>query len=560
MSADEKPASATVAGAALTEPGEAPVPRDLRHHARMRPHHVAVVQGRDRVSYADLESRANRLAAALRAHGVRRGDHVAMRMGNRCDTLALGWAAWRCGAYLTPMATTLTVTELAYLVRDSNATVVIGDGQLGPSARSLALALIDELGPEHAATWLSLGGDLPGHTPLEPDLVNATPGPIPDEAPGALMMYTSGTTGSPKGVIRPLLAPGYRGPPPFAGDLLDLFDLDGPDVRYLSTAPLHHAAPLRTALAVTAGGGTVHLMDRFDAEQALGTLEAEGITHSQWVPSMFQRLLDLSPERRARHHAPAHRLAIHGAAPCPAELKREMIDWWGPILLEYYSGTEGIGLTLIDSHEALARPGSVGRARKGRLHVVDDQGCELPAGQTGLVCFSGTPPFAYHRAPEKTASRTLAGGLQTFGDLGHVDAEGWLYLTDRLDDMIISGGVNVYPQEVEAVIRQVSGVWDCAVVGWPDERFGERPVAFVVPRRDASDRARLTLDIADRCRLRLSRIKQPEQIHLVAELPRSTTGKLLRRHLRAERHGEDSGPREGIDTASSGLTQGRGLG
>ena len=248
---------------------------------------------------------------------------------------------------------------------------------------------------------------------------------------------------------------------------------------------------------------------------------------------MFQRLLGLPAERRSAFRAPAHRAAIHGAAPCPPALKKAMIDWWGPILVEYYSGSEGIGLTLIDSAEALQRPGSVGRARKGTLHIADESGAEVPAGVTGLVCFSGVAPFAYHKAPAKTAARTLPQGWQTFGDIGHVDADGYLYLTDRLDDMIISGGVNLYPQEIEAAIREAPSVWDCAVVGVPDERFGERPVAFVVPRRDAgADMPALIAAVQHHCEQHLGRFKRPKWIHTLDSLPRSPTGKLLRRRLR----------------------------
>jgi fatty-acyl-CoA synthase len=345
------------------------------------------------------------------------------------------------------------------------------------------------------------------------------------------MMYTSGTTGAPKGVRRPLLPADWRGTPPFAADLIALFGVGGDDVRYLSTAPLYHAAPLRFALAVTAGGGSVHVMERFDAVTALELLQREGITHSQWVPAMFQRMLALPQPLRASFQAPAHRCAIHGAAPCAPELKRAMIDWWGPILLEYYSGSEGVGLTLIDSVDALAHPGSVGRARKGTLHIVDDAGREVPTGTTGLVCFSGVAPFEYHNAPEKTAARTLPQGRQTFGDLGHVDREGFLYLTDRQDDMIISGGVNLYPQEIEAAIRNVPGVWDCAVVGVPDERFGERPVAFIVPVRGQTG-TDLEDVVRQHCEHKLGRYKRPDAIYVTAELPRSPTGKLLRRELR----------------------------
>ena len=481
---------------------------DLRCHAAAAPQRRAVVCGSESLTYGELEALANRIAALLRGRGLRRGDHIAMHVGNRPEALAIGWAAWRTGLYLTPLPTTASASELRYLAEDCDAKLVF----------------INE-GP--APGWLRAG--VPALTLSPALLAGASPLPAEHEPPGALLMYTSGTTGAPKGVYRPLLAADWRGTPPFAADLIGLFGVGGSEVRYLSTAPLYHAAPLRTALAVTAGGGTVFVMEQFDADAALRILEDEAITHSQWVPEMFQRLLALPAERRARLEAPAHRTAIHGASPCPSALKRKMIEWWGPILLEYYSGSEGIGLTLIDSQEALQHPGSVGRARKGVLHIVDVTGHELPPGCTGLVCFSGVSPFAYYKAPEKTAKRTTPQGWQTFGDVGHVDTDGYLYLTDRLDDMIISGGVNVYPQEIEAVLREAPGVWDCAVIGQPDARFGERPVAFVVQARDAP----LSLDaLRIFCEARLARTKPPAAFHVIEALPRSLTGKLLRRQLR----------------------------
>lgn len=498
---------------------------DLRRHAAAAPGRCAIACGDERLGYGELEALANRLAAVLRARGLQRGNHVATLVGNRPEGLALAWAAWRSGLYLTPVSTALAPPELRHLVDDCEAKAVIVDSEQA----ALAGAVDWPAGVQR----LALRGGLAGFDDLRPEIAAASPRPAEHEPPGALMMYTSGTTGAPKGVHRPLLPADWRGTPPFAADLIALFGVGGTDVRYLSTAPLYHAAPLRVALAVTAGGGTVFVMERFDAGAALDLIEREAVTHSQWVPVMFQRLLALPADRRARHHAPAHRTAIHGAAPCPPAVKRAMIDWWGPILLEYYSGSEGIGLTLITSEEALQRPGSVGRARKGTLRIADEAGRELPAGATGLVCFSGIAPFAYYKAPEKTATRTLPQGWQTFGDIGHVDADGYLYLTDRLDDMIISGGVNLYPQEIEAVLRDAPGVWDVAVVGVPDERFGERPVAFVVPDRScAADRQALLAALRAHAGQRLGRFKQPDAIHLVDDLPRSATGKLLRRRLR----------------------------
>ena len=502
--------------------------RDLRRAALATPLRAAIVCGSERLSYAELEALANRMAAALRGLGLVRGDHVASLIGNRPEAVALGWAAWRAGLYLTPMATGLTAGELRYLVENCDAKAVVADGALAEVASSLhGLA-------GSGRSWLSLRGEIPGFDAMEPMLASVSPLPMADETPGALMVYTSGTTGEPKGVIRPLLPADYRGTPPFAADLLTLFGLGQEPVRYLSTAPLYHAAPLRFALTVTAGGGTAHVMGRFDAEEALRLLEQEEITHSQWVPAMFQRLLQLPAARRAAFKAPMHRSAVHGAAPCTPAVKQAMIEWWGPILVEYYSGSEGVGLTLIDSVEALAKPGSVGRVRKGTLHIADESGNEVAIGTTGLICFSGVAPFAYYKAPEKTAAHTLPQGWQTFGDIGHVDADGYLYLTDRLDDMIISGGVNVYPQEIEAAIREVPGVWDCAVVGVADESFGECPVAFVVPERERAGAApnELIATVRDHCEQQLGRIKRPAQIRIIESLPRSATGKLLRRALR----------------------------
>jgi long-chain acyl-CoA synthetase len=502
--------------------------RDLRLSSTLRPRHPAIVCGDRQLDYAELEALANRIANVLRGAGLQRGDHIASLLGNRPEALALAWGAYRCGLYLTPMATTLTASELAYLVSDCDARVVVSEVEMRAVAEPLAL----DRSP--GTQWLAFGGEMAGFVPIEPLLAAASDLPHADEPPGALMVYTSGTTGAPKGVHRDLPPADFAGTPAFAADLHLLFGLGDPDVVYLSTAPLYHAAPLRFALAVTAGGGTVHVIDRFDADDALHLLERHAVTHSQWVPTMFQRLLALPEERRRTFAAPHHRVSVHGAAPCTVSIKQAMIDWWGPILLEYYSGSEGIGLTLIDSAEALLKPGSVGRARKGVVHIVDPEGNESPVGETGVIHFSGVKPFGYYKAPDKTAAKTSPQGWQTFGDMGHVDAEGWLYLTDRQDDMIISGGVNVYPQEIEAAMLEVPGVWECAVVGLPDDRFGERPFAFIVPIKGTTALAAdaLVVDIRMHCERHLGRLKQPSGFRVLEQLPRSPTGKVLRRQLR----------------------------
>lgn len=500
----------------------------LRDVAAQAPERVAIVHGETRLRYAELEAAANRLARLLRDCGLQRGDHLAAVLPNGPEIFQVVWAAYRCGLYFTPVPFTLAPREAAYVIENCRARVVIAHGACA--------ALAQALPPAGGAVerWFSLGPDIDGYTALEPLLACRPALPITDEAPGALMLYTSGTTGAPKGVCRPLLPADYTGMPPFARDLLEQFQLGAEDVRYLSPAPLYHAAPLRTSLAVTAGGGTVFVMDHFEAEAALDLIESERITHSQWVPTMFQRMLALPEVRRRAHHAPWHRVAYHGAAPCPPAVKRAMIEWWGPILLEYYAGTESVGGTTITSQEWLRKPGSVGRPSRGRIHVLDDRDEELPAGQTGRIFFSGATAFEYFGEPGKTGTRTSRQGYQTLGDIGHVDADGYLYLSDRADDMIISGGVNIYPQEIEAAIMEVPGVADCGVVGMPDERFGERAVAFVVPAAQAAGAPdRLLEAIREGSRLRLGRLKQPSAIHFCEALPRSPIGKLLRRQLPA---------------------------
>jgi fatty-acyl-CoA synthase len=517
--------------------GVSPTPvYDIRAHARAAPERTAIVFRGERMSYAKLERLANRLAHLLRESGLARGDHFAALLPNGTLMLALPWAAWRTGTYFTPISTALTAAEVRYLVDDCDARLVIAEASLGDVVRALPQQL------ERRLRWLAHGGAIEGFEALEPLVAAASPEPANAEPPGSLMLYTSGTTGAPKGVYRPLLPAEHRGTPPFAGDLVEVFGLAGEHVRYLSPGPLYHAAPLRFSLATLAGGGTVVVMPRFDAAGALALLQAERITVSQWVPVMFSRMLALPEVERAAFAAPAHTMAIHAAAPCPVPLKRRMIEWWGPILMEYYAGSEGVGMTTIDSADWLQHPGSVGRQRRGELHIVGADGAELSAGQAGLVTFSGMPAFEYYKAPEKTAQRRTREGWLTLGDVGYVDAEGYLFLTDRLDDMLISGGVNVYPQEIEAAIALVPGVAECAVVGVADERFGERPVAFIVPTDRDADAADLIAEVQRRCEATLGRIKRPDRFIVRTELPRLPTGKLLRRQLREELRAGAAGP------------------
>jgi long-chain acyl-CoA synthetase len=501
----------------------------LRDWASREPGRVALrFQSGEQLSYADLEALANRLASLFEASGLAHGDHVAVILGNDPHMLAGAWAAYRSGVYLTPIANTFSAAEIAYVVANSKAKLVIADAHYRETVSDLPTVSTE------SRRWLALGGDIPGWERLEGALEALPPTPREHEIPGALMLYSSGTTGAPKGIWRPLLTPEKigDGPPPFARDLIEIFGIHSA-TRYLSPAPLYHAAPLRCTLAVSAAGGTSFIMRKFDAATALDLLRDEAITLSQWVPTMLQRMLALPEATRAAFLAPAHKIAIHAAAPCPPSVKRAMIAWWGPILREYYSGSESVGLATIDSHEWLAKPGSVGKVAKGVPHILDEAGRELPPGKVGAIYFSGVSKFAYFGEPEKTAARTSPDGYQTLGDVGYLDEDGYLFLADRLDDMIISGGVNLYPREIEIALEEAPGVAECAVIGVADEQFGERPIAFVVRAEGhAGDDSAFLAGLEAYCRARLGKTKQLKAFHLVASLPRTPTGKLLRRALR----------------------------
>ncbi|SMF66087.1 fatty-acyl-CoA synthase [Tistlia consotensis] len=485
------------------------------------------------VTFGELEARANRLEQLFRNRGLARGDHVAGILSNGPDVIAAAWAAARTGLYYTPVAHTFSLPEIAHVVNDSTAALVLADGRFADRLAELPARC------KAARHWLTTRtrGTAPHEMEdLEAALATMPDAPPEDESPGMLMMYSSGTTGAPRGIWRPLPSAEQigEGPPAFARDLIEIFGVD-PETRYLSPAPLYHAAPLRWTLAVIAGGGMALIMDKFDAERALDHLQRREITMSQWVPTMFRRMLALPEQRRAAFRAPRHHLALHAAAPCPVDLKRRMIDWWGPILTEYYAGSESVGLTVLDSAEWLAHPGSVGRAVKGRIRILGEDWSELPPRQVGKVYFSDSSKFEYFNDPEKTRSRLSPQGWQTFGEIGWVDEDGWLYLSDRQDDTIISGGVNIYPQELEQAIEEMAQVAECAVVAMPDEDFGERPAAFVVPVPGlrTSDEE-LAAQVAAHCKERLGRTKQPHRIRVVGELPRSEVGKLLRRRLREQ--------------------------
>ena len=499
----------------------------LRYWNSVVPDRVAVAVGELTLTYKQLEQQANQLARVFDAFGLARGDHVAALLPNHPFVIVMAWAAYRRGLYFTPVSTALSTPDAAYILGNCQAKLVIAQ-----SPATSALTELPGVVCSAAIIWLSHGEPIAGFEAVESRMAQQADGQSDHECPGALMLYTSGTTGFPKGVWRPLPDAGYVGPPTFAADLISVFQLDD-DSRYLLTGPLYHAASLRAVLAVVSSGGTAICLQKFDAETALRTVMAQRVTHTQWVPTMLQRMLRLPEDVRKLYHAPDHRLAWHAAAPCPASVKRAMIDWWGPIIMEYYAGSEGVGMTVINAQEWLAHPGSVGRVLRGVPHILDDDWNELPPGKTGRIYFSGLTAFQYFGDPDKTAGRTSPLGYQTLGDIGYLDEEGFMYLTDRMDDMIISGGVNVYPQEIEAAIAELQEVVDVGVVGVADDEFGERPVAFFAGAPDVEPRALERL-VRAHCEKRLGSIKRPVRYVVMPTLPRSAAGKMLRRELRKQ--------------------------
>jgi fatty-acyl-CoA synthase len=483
-----------------------------------------VVDGR-RVTYAELHRAANRLAHTLRDAGLHRGDVLAVSAGNGIGVFEAFWAAMRLGLYLVPVNRHLKAAEIHHILSDV-ATV----GSVAMVTDDSTAAEVDE-----AVRGVPLAARIGvGDGPTAP----GAPDHMPDDAwEGQLLLYSSGTSGRPKGVLRdlPELHPGQG--PTVGSELADGFGLRAGD-RYLSPGPLHHSAPLALATACQRAGATAVVMTRFDPAAALDLLEAETITVSQWVPTMFVRLLGLpEPVRAAPRDLSAHRLAFHAAAPCPAPVKRAMIDWWGPILVEYYSGTEG-GRTMITSADWLAHPGSVGRHwRAGRVWILDGEGHELPPGADGRIYFEApvTGRFRYLNQPEATAA-AYQGDRFTLGDVGHVDAQGWLYVTDRDSDLVISGGVNISPREVENVLLEHPGVADAAVVGLPDDDLGERVVAAVEPEASAAVAAE---DLIAFCRQRIAAFKCPKAVVFVDSLDRSEAGKLDKRALKARLSSEE---------------------
>ncbi len=497
------------------------------HHSVSTPGKVAYVMARsgEAVTYRQLEERSNQGAHLFRSLGLKRGDSIALMMDNNARFFEICFAAQRSGLLFTAMSSRLSGQEAEYILADCGAKALIVSTSLAAQAAEL-LARTPKV-----IHRFSVNGTVPGYPSFEEARAKQPASRIADECAGRDMLYSSGTTGRPKGVKTELLAEAIDAASTLTMVAQKLYGLASGSI-YLSPAPLYHAAPLRFNMTVMRFGGTSVLMEHFDAEEALSLIERHAITHSQWVPTMFVRMLKLDPAIRERYRHDTLRAAIHAAAPCPVQVKQRMIEWWGPVLFEYYAGTEGNGFVACNSTDWLAHSGTVGRALVGEVRILDDANEVVPTGETGTIHFANGPAFEYHNDPVKTASSKSPQGWTTLGDVGYVDAEGYLYLTDRKHYMIISGGVNIYPQEVENLLVTHPKVMDAAVIGVPNEEFGEEVKAVVQPVDLKAAGPALAEELIAFCRANLSHLKCPRSVDFEPELPRHPTGKLYKRLLR----------------------------
>ena len=495
-------------------------------HAKTQPDRAAYIMAAtgETVTYAELDARSNQGAQLFRSLGLKTGDVIAIFMENNPRYFEIAWAAQRAGLYFTCIPSKLTTGEVEYIMTDSEAKLLVTSQAIGPVTAELATRL-------PGVKLYMVGDAVAPYESFEGARAAMPATPIADESAGADMLYSSGTTGRPKGIKRPLTGGPIDEPSGVANLAAGLFGFRQ-DSTYISPAPLYHAAPLRWCMAVQQLGATVIVMERFDPEAALALIEQYKVDVGQFVPTHFVRMLKLPPETRARYDVSSMRSAVHAAAPCPVPVKEAMLDWWGPVIHEYYAGSEGNGFCYVGPHDWLTHKGSVGRAILGEVKICDDNGEAVSTRTEGVVYFAGGAPLTYHNAPEKIAENTNRHGWTTLGDVGWLDEEGFLYLTDRKSFMIISGGVNIYPQELENLLINHPKVADAAVVGGPHEEMGEQVIAVIQPM-DWSDAGEpLRTELMAFCRENLSHVKSPRVLDFMQELPRHPTGKLYKRLIR----------------------------
>lgn len=493
--------------------------RAITYWAEQAPDRLALATEFGDRTFAELDRRADQLVRALRARGLRAGDAVALITRNRPEFVETWAACRRAGVRLTPINWHLTPDEMAYITRDCEARALVVDSEI-PSAAALAMQVAPEID-----VVLTVGGRLPVGESYDDAVAAESSDPIDDAAPGTLMLYTSGTTGRPKGV--------RKRPHPPAVENIAGYEAES---VHLCTGPLYHAAPLNISLiSPLSNGAGVVLMDRWTAADTLRLVERYRVTHTHVVPTMFHRMLALDDETRTGHDLSSLRLVVHGAAPCPVAVKQAMIEWLGPVIVEYYASTEGAG-TLVDATTWLGKPGTVGKPYPAdQVFVGDEDAQPLPTGEVGIVWVKTHPgeEFEYFGDREKT-DRNQRGAWYTLGDHGYLDEDGFLFLSGRSAELIISGGVNIYPAEIDAALLEHPAVRDAATIGVPNDEWGEEVLAVVelVPSVDASPA--LVDELREHCRARLARFKCPRRIEFVDALPRQDNGKIYRRRLREQ--------------------------
>ncbi|MBV9513621.1 MAG: acyl-CoA synthetase [Mycobacteriaceae bacterium] len=501
----------------------------IREHVSAKPAIIVHPAGTV-VTFAELEARANRLAHYFRGAGLRQGDTVAVILENGEHTHAVMWAARRSGLYYALINTHLTAAEAAYIVDNSGAKAVIGSR----TTRVVCEGLAEHLPGGLPDLLLIADADVPGWRRYPECVADEPDNPIDDEIEGDLLQYSSGTTGRPKGIRRPLPNVPPAQAPNVLSALLTAIGMTS-DAVYLSPAPLYHTAPCLWSMSALAMGATVVVMERFDAEQALAAIQLHRVTHGQFVPVMFVRMLKLPDSVRDSYELCSLQRVVHAAAPCPVQIKQQMIDWWGLIVDEYYSSSEGAGITFITADDWLRHPGSVGKPLLGQPHILDENGDDVPRGQTGQIYFDiGAASFEYYGDPEKTAASRDKHGWVTVGDVDYLDDDGYLFLTDRRHHMIISGGVNIYPQEAENLLVTHPKVLDAAVFGIPDDEMGQSVIGVVQTVVPADATGEFADELIGWLRERLAHYKCPRSISFEAQLPRTDTGKLYKQELIAK--------------------------